>query len=159
MDIKIIGWTSFDCSYPTRKLSFEELDEIITLIKEDMYQNGYVFGGEDHQYGFTGVPVFSDGTCFRASMRCWGAIMAEMFLGPNDEKFTYMDFYLSFGDQAIMPEYSLIAVAPAENIIESFGCTSKQEREIIDQSLMMNMEFMTTDKVLKKLYEKKKSEL
>lgn len=158
MDLKIVGWTYFECEYPTRKVNGEELNEIIYLIQEEIYNNNYIFGGEDHQNSFTGVPVFSDGTCFRASMRCWGSIMAPLFAGPNGESYTYMDFYMSLGDDAVMPDDVDIEVKPATGIEESVGCTLKQDREMIEQSLDMGMEFMTTDKVLKNLFEQKKKE-
>ena len=41
---------------------------------QEIIEKGYLFSGEEHQNGLTGVPVFSDGTCFRASMRSWGMI-------------------------------------------------------------------------------------
>ena len=159
MELKIIGWTNFDCEYPTRKVGVEDLNNTVALIREEICEKGYIFGGEDHQYAFTGVPVFSDGTCFRASMRCWGSIMAPLFVDSNGQNCSYMDFYMSFGDEAIMPECSIIDKSPATNVIESDGCTLKQDRDIIDESLAFGMEFVTTDKVLKKLYERKKKEM
>ncbi|MBQ3253221.1 MAG: hypothetical protein IJA65_01585 [Acholeplasmatales bacterium] len=156
--LKIIGWTHFDSIYPTRKYDKDTFNIIFSLICDEIIEKKYLFSGEEHQYSFTGVPLFSDGTCFRASMRSWGVIMASIYSGPNGEKLSYMDFYMSLGDDAIMPEYSEIEIKPA--IVEeiSFGCTTQADRQIISESLAMNMEFMTTDKVLKKLYEKLKNE-
>ena len=151
-DLKIVGWTDFESNFPTKTINNEELYEIIKLIREEIFINKYVFSGEEHQNSLTGVPVFSDGTCFRASMRCWGMIMALIYAGPNDEKLTYMDFYMSLGNRSKMPEYKEINVKPLEVEVESIGCTVQIDHQIIEESLSFGMEFMTTDKVLKKLY-------
>ena len=157
-DLKIIGWTHFDSKYPTRKVNGEELNKIINLIQNEICDKGYIFSGEEHQNSYTGVPVFSDGTCFRASMRSWGIIMAQLFEGPNGEKFTYMDFYMSLGDDAVMPDYTDIDVEVAQVEEQSHGLINKYDRQIINEALSFGMPFMTTDKVLKKWYEKLKKE-
>ena len=157
-ELKIIGWTFFDDVYPTKKVNQEELMQMLNLIKESIYENGYVFSGEEHQNCSTGVPVFSDGTCFRASMRAWGSIMCQMYSGPDGEELTYMDFYMSLGESSRLPEYVEITVEPAEVEEESVGCTIKQDKNMIEESLALGMSFITTDKVLKKLFEKLKNE-
>ncbi len=156
--LKIIGWTYFDCEYPTRKSKGDELMEEIELIRKEIADNGYLFAGEDHQTSLTGVPVFNDGTCFRASMRCWGDIMASLYTKDDGEDCTYMDFYMSLEDDAVMPEYTVIKVKPAVIEEESNGCTTATDRKIIQESLDMGMEFVTSDKVLQKLYQQRKND-
>ena len=158
MALKIVGWTDFDCPYPTPKVKGEEFNEMLQLIRQEIYDHGYIFAGEDHQRSATGVPVFSNGTCFRASWRAWGSIMAEMYSGPNGEKLSYMDFYMSFGGDAVMPESTSIDVEPAVVELQSHGCTLKADREIVNQSLAMGMPFITMDVVLQQYYEKKLEE-
>ncbi len=153
-NLKIVGWTYFDCEYPTSKVSGEVLSEMIDLIRREIAEKGYVFSGEEHQNSSTGVPVFSDGTCFRASMRCWGDIMASLYSKSNGEQCTYMDFYMSLGDQSVMPKYTVIDVEPAVVEEDSCGCTIKVDRQTLQEALDMGMMFMTTDKVLKKLFKK-----
>lgn len=158
-DLRIVGWTSFHCDYPTPKLTKEELNEVVELIKEELIENEYIFSGQDHQQQLTGVPVFSNGTCFRASMRCWGSILAEIYEGPNGENLSYMDFYMSIGCRPQMPEETDIDIEPAVVEVESPGCTLKQDRELIDSSIAYNMPLLTTDLVVNKLYEMKLKEL
>lgn len=158
MDLKIIGWADFDCEFPTRKVSGEDLSNLVLLIQQEIYDKGYIFGGEDHQLEATGVPVFNDGTCFRASMRCWGLIMSQIYQGPNGEEYSYMDFYMSLGDDAVMPEYQEIDVKASVVEEVSIGCTLTVDRELIDEVLDNNMPLLTCDKVLQNLYEKRKRE-
>lgn len=157
-ELKIVGWTNFECNYPTRKYDKDSLVEILSLIQDEIINNNYIFSGEEHQNSLTGVPVFSDGTCFRASMRSWATLMASIYEGPNGEALTYMDFYMSIGDAAVMPVYTEINIIPAVVDVTSSGCVIPQDKQIINESLAMNMGFMTTDKVLKLLYEKLKEE-
>ncbi|MBQ7308090.1 MAG: hypothetical protein IJW82_06155 [Clostridia bacterium] len=149
-NLKIVGWTDFECEYPTIKVEPNDMRAVINLIQDEIEVNGYSFSGEEHQCMPTGVPVFSNGTCFRASMRCWGSIMASIYCGQDNEELSYMDFYMSLGDDAIMPEQKEINVEPMDT--ESYlGYTTNEDMEIISQSLAFGMPFMTTDKVLQKL--------
>lgn len=118
-DLKIVGWTSFDSPYKTEKCSGDKLQAMLDLIFDEIAKNNYVFSGEEHQNELTGVPVFSDGTCFRASMRVWGGIMANMYSGADGEELTYMDFYMSLGSSAQLPAYAPIPIPPAEVAEES----------------------------------------
>lgn len=152
-DLKIVGWADFDSVYPTKKIKDEDLEAIIELVSDSIRENGFIFSGEEHQYGLTGMPVFSDGTCFRASMRCWGNIMASLYAGPNGEELTYMNFYMSLGEDAVMPDFYDIEVEPNEDEEEAFGLTTEEDNEILNQSLLLNMGFMTTDKVLNEMYD------
>lgn len=159
MALKIVGWTDFDCRYPTPKVTGEAFSEMLQLIREEIYEHGYIFAGQDHQNSATGVPVFSDGTCFRASWRAWGSIMAQMYTDSEGNALSYMDFYMSLGDNAVMPEWSPIDVIPAVVDNLSVGCTLKQDRQMVEESLAMGMPFITMDVVLQNYYEQKKKEL
>ncbi len=150
-ELKIVGWADFECDYPTPKLSREALGEVIGLIHEELMDKNYIFSGEEHQCAPTGVPVFSDGTCFRASMRAWGFIMSQIYTGPDGETLSYMDFYTSLGDASVMPEYTDFDVEPAVVEEESAGCTTKADKEFIEQSKALGMMTLTTDKVISKL--------
>lgn len=152
-ELKLVGWTDFDCEYPTDKCTKELMNRKVELIKEALAKNFYVFSGHEHQYSPSCTPVFSDGTCFRASMRCWGSIMAEIYSGPNGEELSYMDFYMPLG-HANLPDGDYIDLKPAKVEEESFGCTLKQDRQMIDEAINSGIGFLTTDKVLKKRYEK-----
>ena len=150
-ELKIVGWTDFDCEYPTPKLSREELGEVIGLIHEAIIENNYIFSGEEHQNSPTGVPVFSDGTCFRASMRAWGYLMSQHYTDGEGNALSYMDFYTSLGEGVIMPDYVDIDVEPAVVKEISEGWTINADREFIEQSKALGMMTLTTDKVLSKL--------
>lgn len=146
-ELKIIGWASFDDAYPTRQYSGEELSYVVQLIQQEIANNKYCFSGEEHQNSMTGVPVFSDGTCFRASMRCWGLIMAGVHSALDGKEYSYMDFYMSLSDSK-MPEFETLDITPA--VVENSmpGYITKQDQEMISQSKMFGMPFITTDKVL-----------
>lgn len=156
--LSIVGWTNFDSEYPSRQCSKEEMDEIIILIREEIIRNRYYFGGEEHQYSLTGVPVFSDGTCFRASMRCWGYLMSTIYVGPNDEALSYMDFYMSLGENAVMPKYETIDIKPIKLENESLGLMVGEDGDLLSQTVGMGMPLMTIDKVLQKYIEKMENE-
>jgi len=149
-ELKIIGWASFDDAYPTRQYSGEELSYVVQLIQQEIANNKYCFSGEEHQNSMTGVPVFSDGTCFRASMRCWGLIMAGVHSALDGKEYSYMDFYMSLSDSK-MPEFETLDITPAvvENTLP--GYIIQQDQEMISQSKMFGMPFITTDKVLQNM--------
>ena len=157
-ELKIIGWASFDDAYPTRQYSGEELSYVVQLIQQEIANNKYCFSGEEHQNSMTGVPVFSDGTCFRASMRCWGYLMSTIYLGPNDEELSYMDFYMSLGENAILPKYEDIEVEPAKLEEESLGLMVQEDGNLLSETLSMGMPLMTMDKVIKRYMEKLESQ-
>ena len=156
--LKIVGWSSFDSDFKTKKLNKKQLEKVLKLIKKEIRNNNYAFSGNDHQMSLTGVPVFSDGTCFRASMRCWGMIMAEVYSELNGESYSYMDFYMSSCCESKLPEYKEIKVKPSLVKEESVGCTTVEDRQIVAEAMSYGFPFMTTDKVLKKYYEKKLNE-
>ncbi len=153
--MKIVGWTSFDSTYPMKKLNNKELKEVLHLIKEEIIKNNYLFSGEQHQYSLTGMPVFSDGTCFRASMRCWGHIMSKIHEGPGGLQLSYMDFYMMPDFEEKLPQDSTIEVKPAVLDDISIGCTIKEDHNVLDEAISFGFAFVTTDKVLEKVYTKR----
>ena len=155
-ELKIVGWTDFESDYPSKKYDADTFNKIMGLIIQEISENNYVFSGEEHQNSMTGVPVFSDGTCFRASMRSWGTIMTYVYSGPNGEQLSDMDFYMTLKDSNL-PEYKFIDVEPAVIDDVSIGCTTKQDMQVVSEAIAMDMMFMTTDKVLNKLYEQLKN--
>ena len=148
--LKIVGWTNFECEYPTPKVDSEGLKLYLEVIKKELKKKRYYFSGEEHQNSLTGVPVFSDGTCFRASMRAWGNVMAMAHTDKKDQ-YTYMDFYMSNGGFTRFPKLRKIKVKPAVIENHSYGCTMREDRSILEQSKALGMEFVTLDKVLQKL--------
>ena len=150
--LKIIGWTSFESEYPTPKFEYDEMMIYVNLIKKELKKKRYYFSGEAHQNAINGVPVFSDGTCFRASMRAWGLMMANAHSDKKND-YQYMDFYMDNGGFTRFPKIKPIKVKPAVVEKLSHGCTLRSDRSIIDDSKAFGMPFVTTDKVLQKLYE------
>lgn len=152
-ELKIVGWVSFDSEYPTKYVNEENMKEVLDLVRQEIIEKKYMFSGEEHQNASTGAPVFSDGTCFRASMRCFGAIMASIYRGANNEELSYMDFYMYLDGKSVLPESNKIDVKPNEDEEPCFGLSINQDKQIIMESLSLGMPFMTTDKVLQELYE------
>ena len=152
-DLKVVGWTSFDSKYPSKNYSMEELDNVVSVILDEIATNNYIFSGEEHQYGLTGVPVLSDGTCFRCSMRCWGSLMAPVYEGPGGTKLNYMDFYMSLGEYTNMPEFKEFDLEPLTDLEQSDGYMIQEDSQVINEAMKMGMPLITTDKVLKKYFE------
>ena len=134
LNLKIIGWTNFDCCYPTKEYNNNELDEIISLIIDEIINENYVFSGEEHQYAKTGVPVFSDGTCFRASMKCWANIMANIYVDPDGKPYDLMEFYSSLGKESNMPLESVIDIKPAILEDVTSGYMIQEDSEFINMN-------------------------
>jgi hypothetical protein len=156
MELKIVGWTYFESDYPTIEMG-DNIGEIVGVVQQEIADKGYLFAGEQHQNSLTGVPVFNNGTCFRASMRAWGSLMAMIYTGPNGEELSYMDFYMSLSDAVTrMPEFEDFDVEPAD-LESGSGCIIQADHEMIQQSIDMDMMFMTTDKVLLDIMDKIKA--
>lgn len=51
-------------------------------------------GGDWHQYGEDGVPVFDDGTIATFSFRAWGDLMAAIWAEADGRRHGYKDHYL-----------------------------------------------------------------
>ncbi len=147
MDLKIIGWTDYDSSYPSANITNETMNDYISCVVNAIVESGYMFSGKDHQNSDTGVPVFSDGTCLRASMRTWGTIMTFAYPEIDGCKTDYMDFYISVPDKSVMPEETEISISPADSNNFS-GMITQQDGELLSQTIQMGMPLMTTDKTL-----------
>ena len=151
-DIKVVGWVDFDSDYPTRNYTNEEVMEVLRVIKRNIADNGYWFSGEEHQYGRNGVPLLSDGTCFRASMRLFGMIMASVYnFLANEKKYSYMDFYMALKDSK-MPKAEVYDLEPNRDVDTSVGYALTEDYQVMGEALSFGMDFMTTDKVLKQLF-------
>lgn len=150
MNLKIVGWTDFDSNFPSITVTNEELNDVLAVVVNAIRDGGYMFSGEDHQCRFSGVPVFENGTCFRASMRAWGTIMAYAYPETDGEKTGYMDFYMGTIGERKMPDCTSYDIKPMES--DNFNSLiTPQDSEMISQSIQMGIPFMTTDKALNRL--------
>lgn len=66
----------------------------LEAIRESVVSNGIRYSGETHQYGDSGVPLFSDGTVGQFSYRAWGDLMAAIWSTEEKRDYEYMDFYI-----------------------------------------------------------------
>ena len=146
--LRIVGWSNFECEYPSRNVEGPELREIVQLIGDECVKNGYAFSGQDHQNAETGVPVFSDGTCLRASMRAWGQIMAAIYSAVDGIELSYMDFYMDSYKQTLLPEENDIELEPGKVENERPGMILNEDAQLITSTIQMGMELMTFDKVI-----------
>ena len=152
-ELRIVGWTSFECEYPSKNVEGPQLREIVQLIGNEVIKYGYAFSGQEHQNAMTGVPVFSDGTCFRASMRTWGQIMAVIYSAVDNVNLSYMDFYIECYKEIVLPEVSSINVELGYVENERPGVIIEEDAELINSTIKMGMELMTFDKVIKRYIE------
>lgn len=148
-ELKIVGWTNFECRYPTKTVEGEEVTQIVQLIGDEVVKYGYSFSGQEHQNALTGVPVFSDGTCLRASMRAWGQIMAAIYSSVEGVNLSYMDFYMDSYKETVLPEFSDVDIEPGNVEDERPGMILQEDAELIYSTIEMGMELMTFDKVIK----------
>ena len=146
--LALAGWSDFECIYPTVLEEDNMLYVKLNLIKEDIIKKGYRFSGNFHQFGESGVPVFSDGTCFRASMRAWGRLMANIYSEVDGINYSYMFFYMDDENQNI-PLKMLDNLPSAIHEEESLGFIIEEDEQVIQESLRYNMPLFTTDKILK----------
>ena len=151
--LRIIGWTNFECEYPSKNVEGLELTEIVQILGEEIVDHGYSFSGQEHQNSLTGVPVFSDGTCLRASMRVWGQIMAAVYSAVEGRNFSYMDFYVDSCKETILPEFKSIDVKPGFVENERPGIILEEDAQLINSAIQAGMELVTFDKVIKKYVE------
>lgn len=152
-ELKIVGWTNFECEYPSKNVYGSQLTEIVQLIGNEVVKYGYSFSGQEHQNAMTGVPVFSDGTCFRASMRAWGQIMAAIYSAIDNVSLSYMDFYMDSYKEIILPEFKSINLENGYVENERPGLILEEDAEIINSTIKMGIELMTFDKVIKRYIE------
>ena len=108
--LKVVGWCSFASDYPTKKYNEKELKRVLKVVKKEISKNNYSFSGAIHQNASNGVPVLSDGSCLRCSMRFWGEIMKDVYSKKLKQELSYMDFYMSTVTDVKMPEVSEIKV-------------------------------------------------
>jgi len=157
MDLKIVGWASFDSSFPSASIAQEDVTNALAIIVKEILENGYMLSGNDHQNSDTGVPVFNDGTCFRASMRTWGLVMSAAYPELDGKKTNYMDFYMSTPMERNLPKPLDTVIEPSDS--DNFnGFMISYDTEMLSQSLSMGIPFMTTDKVLNSYMEQLKNQ-
>ena len=152
-ELRIVGWTNFECEYPSRNVEGSEFGQIIQLVGKEVLMNGYCFSGQEHQNASTGVPVFSDGTCLRASMRAWGLIMATIYSIVDGIDLSYMDFYMDSPKEAVLPKFNILDIDPCTLDEERPGMIIEEDIELISSTISMGIELMTFDKVIKKYIE------
>ena len=152
-ELRIVGWTNFECEYPSKNIEGEVFEEVVQLIYEEVLKYGYCFSGQDHQNALTGVPVFSDGTCLRASMRSWGYIMAAIYMAIESSDLSYMDFYMESPREKVLPEYKDFSIKPCIVEDERPGMILQEDIDLISTSIKNGIELMTFDKVIKKYIE------
>ena len=157
-EIKIIGWTNFECKYPSRNVEGDEFFDIASLIAEQVLLNGYCFSGQNHQNSSTGVPVFSDGTCLRASMRVWGRIMSLIFSMVDGKTYSYMNFYMNCPKEVNLPDLIPFEVESAIIEDERPGLIQDEDIELISSSIQTGTELVTFDKVIKRCIQLLKEE-
>lgn len=81
---KIIGWTHYNANYKSYDFNARSQIEWANAeqaVVDEIRRKRYKFGGNYHQYGLYGCPVFDDHTVFMVSMRHWGSIMARVWGG------------------------------------------------------------------------------
>ena len=152
-EYKVVGWVSYDSNYPTVETNAENLRSILFAVRKEIIDNKYYFSGAEHQNADTGVPVFDDGTCFRASMRCWGQIMASIYTGPDGKQLSYMDFYMFMDEESVLPEYKEVEVLPNQEADNFSGIVVPEDQEVVYGSISAGMPFITTDKAVQDLYD------
>lgn len=148
MGFRIIGWTDYDSDYPSISVASENVSEFLSVIIEEISANGYMISGEEHQNRGTGVPLFEDGTCFRASMRAWGFVMSAAYPLLDGKETGYMDFYMSTPTPTKLPEQVTLTIEPQKS--DNFsGFISTEDRQILSESLAVGLPFITADKALR----------
>lgn len=150
--LKVVGWCSFASDYPTKKYNEKELKKVLKVVKKEISKNNYSFSGAIHQNSSNGVPVLSDGTCLRCSMRFWGEIMKDVYSKKLKQELSYMDFYMSTVTDVKMPEVSEIKVKEIQLDYDYPGYTTSTDNQLISDAASLGFPLMTTDQVLKKIF-------
>ena len=151
--LKVVGWCSFASDYPTKKYNEKELKKVLKVVKKEISKNNYSFSGAIHQNSSNGVPVLSDGSCLRCSMRFWGEIMKDVYSKKLKQELSYMDFYMSTVTDVKMPEVSEIKVKEIQLDYDYPGYTTSTDNQLISDAASLGFPLMTTDQVLKKIFE------
>ena len=149
--LKVVGWCSFASDYPTKKYNEKELKKVLKIVKKEISKNNYSFSGAIHQNASNGVPVLSDGSCLRCSMRFWGEIMKDVYSKKLKQELSYMDFYMSTVTDVKMPEVSEIKVKELKLDYDYPGYTTSTDNQLISDAASLGFPLMTTDQVLKKI--------
>jgi len=120
-------------------------DEMTKAVVEDLRRNRFVFSGNYHQYGHTGIPVLSDGTLFMVSMRTWGKVMYDAVYGDGkgDENQNYCAFAWSvwdgYAEENLPPESLRIEFKDIALMLAKSGVTPESSNpdavKIFDQVL------------------------
>ena len=149
-DLKIVGWTNYDSSFPNLNFRGKEpsfTDEIVQIIVNEIKKDHLLFAGDTHQGIYSCVPVFSNGTCLRCSMRAWGYIMS---LAYNDD--SYMNYYMAttMEKEEILPQNEA-AIEPNEDEKDNgaLAMVIGPDVQAVTESLACGIEFMTFDKAIK----------
>ena len=151
--LKVVGWCSFASDYPTKKYNEKELKKVLKVVKKEISKNNYSFSGAIHQNSSNGVPVLSDGSCLRCSMRFWGEVMKDVYSKKLKQELSYMDFYMSTVTDVKMPEVSEIKVKEIQLDYDYPGYTTSTDNQLISDAASLGFPLMTTDQVLKKIFE------
>ena len=151
-EYKIVGWASYDDDYYTKAVPNDKAMEMVNAVALQIAEKGYCFSGQTHQNSPTGMPVFADGTSFRASMRCWGSIMALIYSSEETE-YGYMDFYMYSALEENLPEYEEIEVTPYPEETGAFPTAIAEDMQLIKECLSLDMPLMTTDKAIRWMYD------
>lgn len=151
--LKVVGWCSFASDYPTKKYNEKELKRVLKVVKKEISKNNYSFSGAIHQNASNGVPVLSDGSCLRCSMRFWGEIMKDVYSKKLKQELSYMDFYMSTVTDVKMPEVSEIKVKEIQLDYDYPGYTTSTDNQLISDAASLGFPLMTTDQVLKKIFD------
>lgn len=73
-----------------------EVRPYLSAVFQEIKKHRLRFGGDYHQYGEMGVPLFNDGKALCLSFRAWGDLMAAAWNSiENTTKYSYMDFYVN----------------------------------------------------------------
>ena len=146
---KIAGFTSYDDqTYPNASIHGDEEQQfamrtIVTYIQH----HGLLYSGQDHQNAPNCVPVFSDGTALRCSMRLWGSIMAKAY---EDDPNNYMGYYMEVPGEAVYPEEEA-SIKPDEDESE-FPLIMGEDYQLMLDAYNHQMVLATTDKAILACY-------
>ncbi len=148
--LHVVGWADYDSDYPDASYAERPQEEYIDAIIDEIINNKYVFGGDTHQNNPHGVPVLSDGTAVRFSMRAWGVIMATAHGNKTDDGTpNYMDYY-SLLDSEVIPQEDP-TVEPNEKVAKEGGMPIiiGIDSNLMNETIAIGMKsLMTTDKAI-----------
>jgi hypothetical protein len=82
------GWNDYIASANQKYLLYYE------ALRAAIIERGLRRGGDWHQQGRDGVPVFDDGVIATFSFRGWGDLMAAIWADADGRRFGYMDYYM-----------------------------------------------------------------